>query len=116
MLLRITQHPKAIAWFFLVLFYMDWVLAPLPALAGRIDHVHDKRAAIPLWHPGAANGLAVVKTKLPRTVPHSPLQRPAPVEEPFSGGPTQPEMQAFSSVNSSNMVDLFSGDFSYNIP
>lgn len=34
----------------------------------------------------------------------------------FSSGPTQPEMQAFQPVNSSNMVDLFTGDFSYNIP
>jgi hypothetical protein len=34
----------------------------------------------------------------------------------FGGGPTQPEMQAFQSVNANNMVDLFSGDFSYNIP
>ncbi|THU39413.1 hypothetical protein FAM09_12980 [Niastella caeni] len=34
----------------------------------------------------------------------------------FTGGPTQPESQSFSSVNSNNMVDLFSGDFSYNIP
>jgi len=32
------------------------------------------------------------------------------------GGPGQPEMQAFQSVNANNMVDLFSGDFSYNIP
>lgn len=35
---------------------------------------------------------------------------------PFIGGPTQPESQSFSSVNSNNMVDLFTGDFSYNIP
>ena len=34
----------------------------------------------------------------------------------LGSGPTQPEMQAFQSVNSNNMVDLFSGDFSYNIP
>lgn len=32
------------------------------------------------------------------------------------GGPTQPESQAFHSVNSDNTVDLFTGDFSYNIP
>ncbi|MES2780366.1 MAG: hypothetical protein V4651_10765, partial [Bacteroidota bacterium] len=32
------------------------------------------------------------------------------------GGPGQPEMQSFQSVNANNMVDLFSGDFSYNIP
>lgn len=31
-------------------------------------------------------------------------------------GPSQPEMQAFQSVNNANMVDLFTGDFSYNIP
>ncbi|THU34985.1 hypothetical protein FAM09_23655 [Niastella caeni] len=35
---------------------------------------------------------------------------------PFIGGPTQPESQSFQSVNSNNMVDLFTGDFSYNIP
>jgi hypothetical protein len=35
----------------------------------------------------------------------------------FSGpGPGQPEMQSFQSVNSNNLVDLFSGDFSYSIP
>jgi hypothetical protein len=32
------------------------------------------------------------------------------------GGPNQPEMQSFTSVGANNMVDLFSGDFSYNIP
>ncbi|MVT12651.1 hypothetical protein, partial [Chitinophaga tropicalis] len=35
---------------------------------------------------------------------------------PFIGGPGQPESQAFHSVNNENMVDLFSGDFSYSIP
>src|SRR6202035_2909939 len=35
----------------------------------------------------------------------------------FKGpGPTQPEMQSFTSANANNMVDLFTGDFSYNIP
>lgn len=32
------------------------------------------------------------------------------------GGPNQPEMQSFTPVGANNMVDLFSGDFSYNIP
>jgi len=31
-------------------------------------------------------------------------------------GPGQPEMSSFQSVNSSDMVDKFTGDFSYNIP
>ncbi|MDF2188423.1 PA14 domain-containing protein [Paraflavitalea sp. CAU 1676] len=43
-------------------------------------------------------------------------QAPAAVRQPFTTGPTQPEMQSFQSVNASNMVDLFTGDFSYNIP
>ncbi|KYP14097.1 PA14 domain-containing protein [Flavihumibacter sp. CACIAM 22H1] len=34
----------------------------------------------------------------------------------YGGGPGQPEMSSFQSVNGANMVDLFSGDFSYNIP
>lgn len=32
------------------------------------------------------------------------------------GGPGQPEMNSFKSVGADNMVNLFSGDFSYNIP
>jgi hypothetical protein len=35
---------------------------------------------------------------------------------PEVDGPGQPEMQSFQSVNANNLVDLFSGDFSYNIP
>lgn len=32
------------------------------------------------------------------------------------GGPDQPEVQSFTPVGNNNMVDPFSGDFSYNIP
>lgn len=34
----------------------------------------------------------------------------------LTSGPSQPEVESFSSINTSDMVDLFSGDFSYNIP
>jgi hypothetical protein len=34
----------------------------------------------------------------------------------LTSGPGQPEFQSFTSAGSSEMVDLFSGDFSYNIP
>lgn len=33
-----------------------------------------------------------------------------------TNGPVQPEFTRFESVSTTNMVDLFSGDFSYNIP
>jgi hypothetical protein len=36
--------------------------------------------------------------------------------KPDIGGPSQPEMSAFKSVGTDNMVNLFTGDFSYNIP
>lgn len=34
----------------------------------------------------------------------------------LTGGPSQPEVTAFTPVNTSEMVDLTSGDFKYNIP
>ncbi|HEU4717367.1 MAG TPA: hypothetical protein VFU15_06030, partial [Bacteroidia bacterium] len=34
----------------------------------------------------------------------------------LTGGPSQPEVQSFEPVSTSDMVDLFSGDFNYNIP
>jgi hypothetical protein len=34
----------------------------------------------------------------------------------LTSGPTQPEVQSFQQAGASNMVDVFSGDFSYNIP
>lgn len=34
----------------------------------------------------------------------------------LTSGPTQPEVQSFQPIGASDMVDLFSGDFSYNIP
>lgn len=33
-----------------------------------------------------------------------------------SGGPTQPEVQSFEPVQTNQMVDLFTGDFTYNVP
>lgn len=34
----------------------------------------------------------------------------------LTSGPSQPEMQSFEPVGTTDMVDLFSGDFNYNIP
>ncbi|MET0636107.1 MAG: PA14 domain-containing protein [Chitinophagaceae bacterium] len=48
-------------------------------------------------------------------LPPAPPAIPPTAESAFGGG-GQPEMQAFQSANANEMVDLFSGDFSYNIP
>lgn len=34
----------------------------------------------------------------------------------LTGGPSQPEVQSFEPVGTTDMVDVFSGDFNYNIP
>ena len=34
----------------------------------------------------------------------------------LTGGPSQPEVQSFEPIGTSDMVDMFSGDFSYNLP
>lgn len=52
---------------------------------------------------------------------HQTLQNIFPGHDGFSkkpliGGPGQPEMSAFKPVGADNMVDPFTGDFSYNIP
>jgi hypothetical protein len=39
-----------------------------------------------------------------------------PVAFALTSGPSQPEVQSFQPAGTSDMVDLFSGDFSYNIP
>lgn len=38
------------------------------------------------------------------------------VAHALTGGPSQPEVQSFQPASTSEMVDLFTGDFSYNIP
>lgn len=40
----------------------------------------------------------------------------APVAYALTGGPSQPEVQSFEPATTTEMVDLFSGDFVYNIP
>ncbi|MBT1708770.1 hypothetical protein KK062_11070 [Fulvivirgaceae bacterium PWU5] len=39
-----------------------------------------------------------------------------PTAYALTSGPTQPEVQSFQPAGTTDMVDLFSGDFSYNIP
>jgi hypothetical protein len=120
MLLFLARKNNSVAWFMALLLYCDLFLCPAIAMAGA--NPFPKRGRSLLAYPpinGAHTNYATQKaatneptdimavTKL--EVAQKPVQR-------FTTGPTQPEMQQFSSVNSSNMVDLFSGDFSYSIP
>ena len=50
------------------------------------------------------------------TSEQSSFQNEIPENTKTDGGPDQPEVQSFSPIGVSDMVDPFSGDFSYNIP
>ncbi|WP_423737727.1 PA14 domain-containing protein [Chitinophaga caseinilytica] len=102
---------RIIAWTLLAMLYFETVIpayalgvrnAPPPATFTR------KAPKVPAAVP--------VADASPRVAEKPEKAPPAPAPKPFNGGPTQPESQAFQSVNSANMVDLFTGDFSYNIP
>lgn len=103
---------KAFALFMLALLYLEMVL-PQHLLAGSRDHImpsaiKHKEGIIP-------RGFRV--TAAPPVLTGAPVAGiPPEMENIDMGGPTQPENQAYASVNAGNMVDLYSGDFSYNIP
>jgi len=64
---------------------------------------------LPLYRPAAVPPISK-SAKAPS--PHVPKH----IVKKYGTGPGQPEQKSFQSVNAQNMVDLFSGDFSYNIP
>jgi len=124
MLNALSRRPKAIAWFFVSLFYIDLVFSP----------IQTKAAERPLPLPPAFNGSDIWKIKsqpassfsdngtgknLEKVSNNSSVsqrRKPLVVKSHLTTGPVQPETQSFQSVNANNLVDLFTGDFSYNIP
>lgn len=115
MLLSLSKYHQSIAWFFVGLFYAELVLVPLSAGASAFPFPRSSNTyGVQIWNPlekQKTNLLRISESSL-----NSDKKFTSNIENKKSGGPDQPEMQAFSSVNNSNMVDLFSGDFSYNIP
>ena len=124
MINRICRHSRLIASLLFLLFYTEHVFALRAAI--RPLHLELSLRTEPAYEPYRflpAGGAA-------RSNPEQPVAEPSPAGktnagqrsagEPANkgaiGGPSQPEMQAFQSANANNMVDLFSGDFSYNIP
>jgi len=99
----LSRHPKSIAWCFYLLFCSECVSAA-PRVESGVARCNYSPIRAVAWR--AAPGVYQPVEAMP----------PATKKAVYGGGPTQPEMQAFQSVNANNMVDLFSGDFSYNIP
>jgi len=80
--------------------------APHPAASAAISAPHV--AAISVPHVAAT--ISAPPAAAAVNAPASVAKRPA------IGGPNQPEMTSFKAVDMNNMVNLFTGDFSYNIP
>jgi hypothetical protein len=127
MLVSLARYHKSIAWFFVAVFYLELVLVPVagraetrPSLPYKPAPSYTSRSpwflsAAGMSTPASGSNVAANPTQevgvssVPLTTHYSPLTT-------FTTGPGQPEMAAFTSVGSANMVDLFTGDFSYNIP
>lgn len=120
-----TQHRRKIAAFFYFLFYASVVV---PARATRLlykvqfeqysnnrirfnDHVNADNK--PAGHFNASGQNLFIPQTAMDIKGQDKIIKPAHV---LIGGPSQPEMASFKSVNTDNMVNLFTGDFSYNIP
>jgi hypothetical protein len=129
-----TKYRKGIAFFLLLLADLSFVLS---AEAGK--------TAIPAYHSWSPGYVRIPATrrpkdlpvvfKDPRPAPRSLLLKLKPATAPAAtpaapikqvsvkavskqhiGGPNQPEMTSFKSIGVTDMVNLFTGDFNYNIP
>lgn len=116
MILAIAErHKRLITFFLLYLLYSETVLAAYagvlhsgPAVWQHCYAGNNRPAGVGYMRADARLALPSVTKTVAATASYTPLV--------LEGGPAQPEMQQFTPVNASNMVDLFTGDFSYNIP
>ena len=120
MLLFLARNHKSVAWFLMLLIYCDLLLSPVIAKAAAIPYSYGKRYSAtyrPLYlkhtynaAKTAPNNKETVNDGSEVSVVDEPFPGRKPVKR-FTTGPTQPEMQSFSSVNSNKMVYLFTGEF-----
>ncbi|OQP44475.1 hypothetical protein A4H97_08855 [Niastella yeongjuensis] len=104
-----SRHCRKIAGFYLFVFYLSVVL-PLGARSMPVNRTS--------YYGGS--GFMPEKSNM-AAAPHKAAEvtnkkTTKAVSKKFIGGPSQPEMSSFKSVNANNLVNLFTGDFSYNIP
>ena len=110
-----ARRKKTFAAVMLALLYIEMVL-PMNALAAvRSGNAAWVIAPAPVKASKKLTPVAVNVTPHHREIIRPDTKNIQPLPEDL-GGPGQPETQAFTPVNGDNMVDLFSGDFSYKIP
>ena len=110
-----TKHNKLIAYLLLLVFECSFVSVysnpvtrhyPIYTSSFKEERSHNKKE-VPA-DPAVIKKVGNKAGKKPASVSN--------VKKGFIGGPNQPEMSSFKSVGTDNMVNLFTGDFSYNIP
>ncbi|MBO9204216.1 MULTISPECIES: hypothetical protein [Niastella] len=113
-----SRHCKKIAGFYLFVFYLSIVL-PVGARSMPVSRTN--------FYGGSGSvpkNNNIPKARHKAVIPASKVLNAGVVNKKsghevgaaFIGGPSQPEMSSFKSVNADNLVNLFTGDFSYNIP
>ena len=109
-----NHYQKTVARFFCALFYMSIVLPSMGAGGSTVNQnlIESKRSfgVKPL-----PSQIVHEKRVEKKGDTQSPIQL-IPQSKKFIDGPSQPEMSSFKSIGTDNMVNLFTGDFNYNIP
>lgn len=124
MLQTLALRPRSIAWFFVTLFYLQLVLIPVATRADTRPFTSNFQVYTSgSWKKNTTGLRFFEKVEISKAAERKAKNKqaikindPAHVDGTFTTGPTQPEMQSFQSVNANNLVDPFTGDFSYNIP
>lgn len=111
-----TRYSKHIAYCMALIFYVS---VALPGYGQSNDFARNSAMGSsygthPVRH-APLRTLPVVKEMRVESGPPVNAEAIAEKKEDI-GGPSQPEMASFKSIGTDNMVNLFTGDFSYNIP
>ena len=133
------KRQRVIAWFLFVLFYAEMAgsvfasktayyipIVPYHYNSSVLNNNSNDYNAAPIVAATLIDRKTVNDIKIDKPVNEacffgspekssSPEMNNGPAEVNI-GGPGQPEMSTFKSVGADNMVNLFTGDFSYNIP
>ncbi len=112
-LLLATSYRRRIAFLLFLLFHSSFLFSSLANT--KIIY------PLPTFHPATFNRKVMHERRMikdPRLKTEGTVRKEALPSPPARniGGPSQPEMSTFKSVGTDNMVDLFTGAFSYNIP
>lgn len=109
-----SRYSKHIAYYLFLLFTSS--MASVSAGTGKAGTTDLPSSGV-MYKPIKTDQPLLVNVPAAPLVDKQPgLPDPVAKEEAFIDGPSQPEMSSFKSAGANNMVDLFTGDFSYNIP